>query len=246
MVGKQLGVFAIATALTLFIFAASLERGGEAFTNASAQKETTTTTDTGAMTMNMTGGGAAGGQTMANETHTTTVVRDSATVLLEGKSIPAKSYIHLYDTTPYMIMSGHIAAKLPCDSGANPILQILIGSAPNFRPADFELIRQLSQPGNLCLYHVNLASSPSPSGGGNATILTDIALSNPTNTDISFPPTSTVVIGVNEIMPGAEGGGSAHAHDEATTSGTEGGSGRVATQGETGQGQAASGPTLTG
>ncbi|MGC2428680.1 MAG: hypothetical protein WA421_16725, partial [Nitrososphaeraceae archaeon] len=31
------------------------------------------------------------------------VVRDSAIILLEGKSIPAKGFIHLYDATPYMI-----------------------------------------------------------------------------------------------------------------------------------------------
>ena len=28
------------------------------------------------------------------------VVRDSATILLEGKIIPTKDYIHLYDSTP--------------------------------------------------------------------------------------------------------------------------------------------------
>ena len=39
------------------------------------------------------------------------VVRDSAIILLEGKSIPAKGFIHLYDATPYMITNGHIAAK---------------------------------------------------------------------------------------------------------------------------------------
>ena len=36
------------------------------------------------------------------------VVRDSAIILLEGKSIPARSFIHLYDATPYMITNGHI------------------------------------------------------------------------------------------------------------------------------------------
>ena len=41
------------------------------------------------------------------------VVRDSATILLEGKSIPAKGFIHLYDTTPYMITNGHIAQIFP-------------------------------------------------------------------------------------------------------------------------------------
>lgn len=39
-----------------------------------------------------------------------TVVRDSQTILLEGKTIPSKGFIHVYDATPYMIMSGHVAA----------------------------------------------------------------------------------------------------------------------------------------
>jgi hypothetical protein len=50
-----------------------------------------------------------------------TVVRDSAVILLEGKTIPANDYIHLYDTTPYMIKTGHIAAKLPCDASSTTI-----------------------------------------------------------------------------------------------------------------------------
>ncbi|MEJ7642795.1 MAG: hypothetical protein WKF36_11485, partial [Candidatus Nitrosocosmicus sp.] len=56
-------------------------------------------------------------QTNATENATSGhVVRDSATVLLEGVTIPAGSFIHLYDTTPYKIVSGHVAAKLPCNT----------------------------------------------------------------------------------------------------------------------------------
>ena len=47
-----------------------------------------------------------------------TVVRDSQTVLLEGKTLPANDFIHLYDSTPYMIMVGHVAVKLPCDANS--------------------------------------------------------------------------------------------------------------------------------
>ena len=52
----------------------------------------------------------------------------------------------------------------------------------------------------MCLYHVDVASHP----GGQAGIITDIAIMNPTSTTITFPSTSTVVIGVDEIAPGAE------------------------------------------
>ena len=51
----------------------------------------------------------------------------------------------------------------------------------------------------MCLYHVDVASQP----GGQAGIITDIAI-QPTSTTMTFPSTSTVVIGVDGIMPGAE------------------------------------------
>ena len=82
------------------------------------------------------------------------VVRDSAVVLLGGKTLEGNDFIHLYDTTPYIIMNGHIAAKLPCDDNSESPVKVLIGSAPNLRAADFELVSQLSVPGVLCLYHV--------------------------------------------------------------------------------------------
>jgi hypothetical protein len=129
-----------------------------------------------------------------------TVVRDSQTILLEGKTIPSKGFIHVYDATPYMIMSGHVAANLPCDSNAKTPYNVLIGQAPNVKPAELEYIKELSTPGKMCIYHVDVNSEP----GGKAGIITDIALQNPTATDVKFPPMSTLVIGVDEIAPGAE------------------------------------------
>ena len=129
-----------------------------------------------------------------------TVVRDSQTVLLEGKTLPAGDYIHLYDATPYMIKSGHIAAKLPCDSKSESSLKVLIGQAPNLKAADLELLKELSKPGAMCIYHVDVESMKQGDNG----IITDIALQNPTNSEVKFGPTATVVIGVDEIMPGAE------------------------------------------
>ncbi|MFL6420678.1 MAG: hypothetical protein ACJ71P_14915 [Nitrososphaeraceae archaeon] len=69
------------------------------------------------------------------------VVRDSQAILLEGKAIPANDYIHLYDSTPYMITNGHIAAKLPCDANNASPLKILIGQAPNLKPAELEFVK---------------------------------------------------------------------------------------------------------
>ena len=53
-----------------------------------------------------------------NATKGNSVVRDSSTILLDGKTIPANDFIHLYDSTPYKIMNGHIASKLPCDANS--------------------------------------------------------------------------------------------------------------------------------
>ena len=137
---------------------------------------------------------AQGGQQQKN------VVRDSEAILLEGKTIPANDYIHLYDSTPYMITNGHVAAKLPCDASNTSPLKILIGQAPNLTPAELEFVKPLSTPGKLCIYHVDI-----PSKAGQ--VVTDIAIQNPTTSEIKLPATSSVVIGVNEIalLQGSEG-----------------------------------------
>ena len=127
-----------------------------------------------------------------------TVVRDSTALLLSGEIIPGGSFIHLYDTTPYQILNGHIAAKIPCNEDSNSTLNILTGSAPEFQPAELELIQNLSTAGELCLYHADLPQ-------GNVNVTTDVAILNPGEEAVEFPDTSTVVIGINEIMAGAGG-----------------------------------------
>jgi hypothetical protein len=129
-----------------------------------------------------------------NEYNKTNNVRDSVTILLQDTIIPGTDYLHLYDSSPSHIMNGHIALKAPCgDDNTSPI-QVLIGSAPNMTAATLENIPALSTPGEQCLYHVDLIPS------GNVTTITDIALSNPTEDEIELPPTSSVVIGINEVI----------------------------------------------
>ena len=140
-----------------------------------------------------------------------TTVRDSATVLLAGETIPGGSFIHLYDSTPDAIATGHVAAKIPCNEASNATLTILTGSAPNLQPAELELLPELSTAGELCLYHADLASEQ----GGNMT--TDIAIQNPGEEDVELPATSTVVIGVNKVLPGAAE--EHHETEEAATAG---------------------------
>jgi hypothetical protein len=152
----------------------------------------------------------------SNETATegATTVRDSTFVLLAGETIPGNnSFIHLYDTSPYHIISGHVAAKIPCGDNSTALLAILVGVAPDFTPAPLELLPELSTPGELCLYHVDLPPAPEPANAttttsANATttsMVTDIAIANPGDEDVTLPDTSTVVIGINEIAKGVPG-----------------------------------------
>ena len=156
-------------------------------------------------------------ESTSNETHQDTfTVRDSVFALLADHTIPASGFIHLYDTTPYSIKNGHIAAKIPCDDESTPLLDILVGVAPDLTPAPLELNANLSTPGELCLYHTDLpapdqANTTTTSANAtttNATMITDIAISNPGDEDVTLPSTSTVVIGINEIEKGA------HTHEE--------------------------------
>ena len=89
-------------------------------------------------------------------------------------------------------MNGHITAKIPCNDDNSSDVNVLIGQAPNLAPAELEYVEALSTPGELCLYHVDIASDET-------TPITDIAIQNNSTEDIDFPATSTIVLGVNEI-----------------------------------------------
>ena len=154
-----------------------------------------------------------------------TIVRNIDTLLLAHQIIPPKDFIPLYDTSPYQILNGHVAAKLPCDTNYTPSLQILVGHLPDLKPVQLRLVKEFSTRGNICLYHVDLGSTTIMSsslttatqnnnsratGGGlqankttgtTTTINTDLVLSNPTSEMVVLPNTSTVLIGVNEILP---------------------------------------------
>jgi hypothetical protein len=154
--------------------------------------------------------GHSAGEEEYNETST---VRDSVTELLQDKVIPGGDFMHLYDSTPYHILNGHIALKAPCEDDSTTPIQILIGSAPNMTVATLENIDPLSTPGEQCLYHADLIP------GGNVTIITDVALKNPTEEDLEFPPTASVVIGINEITKGEHGNSEGEEEHAATEAG---------------------------
>jgi hypothetical protein len=187
-----------------------------------------------------TGTGHSGGSTNANNTMTSlsngsngsalasgnnlqkTIVRNIDTLLLAHQIIPPKDFLPLYDTSPYKILNGHLAAKIPCDTNYTPSLHILVGHLPDLKPVQLRLVKEFSTRGNICLYHADLESTTTMSSsttttqnnnsratGGSGlqanktitTINTDLVLSNPTSDMVVLPNTSTVVIGVNEIIP---------------------------------------------
>lgn len=171
----------------------TLAQGGENMTDMSEMSETSEThaTNMSAMKSN--------------------VVRDSVAELLEGTSIPGGQFIHLYDSTPYMITNGHVAVNVPCEDNSTASVQVLLGQAPNLTAAELENLPELSTPGEMCLYHVDIAPHEE--------VITDIAIANPGEEDLEFPPGSSAVIGVNEISPGAEEG--EHGHTAEATNSTE-------------------------
>jgi len=128
-------------------------------------------------------------------------VRDSNTVLLSHQILPPKDFIHIYDSTPYKIMGGYLTAKLPCDTNLQSAVEILIGQLTNLKPIKLGIVKELSKPGYMCMYYANLASSGPMAKADNLTAITDITLFNPTAYRVILLNTSTVVVGVNQIMP---------------------------------------------
>jgi hypothetical protein len=126
-----------------------------------------------------------------------TTVRDSVTLLLAGQTIPAKGFIHVYDAAPYMIHNGHVALHVPCDTSSKLAVNLLVGQVNGtFTTIQPINLPTLSQPGQMCLSHVNINSDMAKKF-----YVTDVAIQNPSNQTIIFPPTSTVIVGVNGIMP---------------------------------------------
>ena len=74
------------------------------------------------------------------------MVRDSQTIFFTRQNYSPNDYIHLYDSTPYMILNGHIVAKLHVKP-----TQGMIGQAPNLTPAELEFMKPLSTPGKMCI-----------------------------------------------------------------------------------------------
>jgi hypothetical protein len=133
-----------------------------------------------------------------------TVAKDSVILLLEGKTIPAKDFIPVYSTNHYVIIPGHatiighIVAKFPCDTNSKSPIQLLLGRIPILKVMQPNLVKELSTAGKMCLYHLDVGSKP---GVASSEVITDVALKNPADKALTFPPSSAIIISMDEVRP---------------------------------------------
>lgn len=124
-------------------------------------------------------------------------VRDSLALFLEGSTIPAKGFIHLYDAAPYMIHNAHVGLHVPCDTSSKLVVNLLAGQVNGMftviQPAN---IKELSQPGQMCFSYGEINSDMAKK-----IYITDIAIQNPSNQAIILPPTSISIVAVDGIIP---------------------------------------------
>ncbi|MGB7961031.1 MAG: hypothetical protein WCF46_14165 [Nitrososphaeraceae archaeon] len=120
-------------------------------------------------------------------------------IILSHQIIPAKDFIHLYDTYPFAIAEGSVSAKLPCDSDTSTHLRLLVGQIPKLQPANLSIEKDLSRPGYMCLYNFDIQQNSTRNSY--TPVITDIVLFNTSDERTVLPNTSTFVIGVAKIHP---------------------------------------------
>ncbi|TVP41706.1 putative Cell Surface protein [Candidatus Nitrosocosmicus arcticus] len=120
------------------------------------------------------------------------VVSDSQSIMLGEKSLPSNSFIPIYDSSPYKIVEGHIAAKLPCSEDNAADVQIVMGQINEMEVFNLVPVTESSDPGSLCHYVTDIIST-------NERTITDIAIQNNSTEDVEFPSTSSLIISVNKI-----------------------------------------------
>lgn len=125
------------------------------------------------------------------ESQQPTTVLDSTTLLLDFKRIQGGDYIVLYSTSPKLITSGTIVAKLPCDENSDPDDWMLLGGIrTDLSPIAMDLIQ--GSPGNLCSYVANIPNESTSSISG-------LVLVNTDDREIRLPRTSSIVITVHSV-----------------------------------------------
>lgn len=140
----------------------------------------------------------------AQEEMKTDVVRDTVTLLLDWKRMEPNDFVLIYDASPYHIMSGHVALRVPCDADGEPLITVQVGSAHDglLEEPEMELVDKVSEKGKMCVYHADLMSTHEE--GTAMGKIVDVVLKNPHDRVVTLPRDSSVVVGVNEIMKSEE------------------------------------------
>jgi hypothetical protein len=120
-------------------------------------------------------------------------------LILSHQVIPAKDFLHLYDTYPFAISEGFVAVKLPCDVDNSTHLRVLVGQIPNLQPATLNLEEDLSKPGYMCLYNLDIQQNSTKKA--EILAISDVVLFNAGDERIVLPNTSSFVIGISKMYP---------------------------------------------
>lgn len=131
----------------------------------------------------------------------TTRVHEIQVILLSHQILASKDFIHIYSSNPYQITNAHVFAKLPCDANLESQVNLLIGNLTSLKPAKLGIVKELSRPGYMCMYSTEIPSYEQMSNPHGSSPITDVVLLNHTTSKIILANTSSIVIGVNEIMP---------------------------------------------
>lgn len=121
-----------------------------------------------------------------------TKLTDTHTIPLNDKTITESSYIPLYDSRPFKIEEGHIAAKLPCNDDDSSDVQIMAVNASVSTPIELKIIPELSTSGSMCLYHGDMIFSKNSE-------IYDLILQNNSTDDIDFTSTSGITISIAKL-----------------------------------------------
>ncbi|MEM2855949.1 MAG: hypothetical protein QW416_02460 [Candidatus Nitrosocaldaceae archaeon] len=141
-----------------------------------------------------------------------TRVLDTTMLSLGYQRVRPGQFIHIYDTTPYPITSGHLAVHIDCDDEGVGVLAAAIGSVPDVEIIEFNMknmIHESSEHGEMCLYHLDLPPE-------HDMIVTDISLINTGDKWVRLSPEAGVTVTVHSLGEAIE---EKHGHEEGSSTG---------------------------
>ena len=123
-------------------------------------------------------------------------IPSSVTITLEGLRLKAGQFIELSDTTPVLVDAAHVTINVPCENDNNndpkSDIAVVAGVAPDLKPVDLEYVKELSNPEDNCLYHVDIPEDEDDD-------VTDIVILNPGDKTVEFKSGNFATISVTEV-----------------------------------------------